>query len=196
MTEAEFERFYGETSRPLQAYVRRVGGDPALAEDIVHESFMRFLDADGEARRSGAAEFAAPRAYLYRIATNLMRDHGRRERRRGRALRSWLDLLTNRRAIDAERVFARAHDMEAVFDCLKPRERALLWLAHVEEADHAAIASVLDLRAGSVRVLLHRARTKLAVEICRRERGDDLSRKRTRTADTGDERLPEESFIL
>jgi RNA polymerase sigma-70 factor (ECF subfamily) len=38
----------------------------------------------------------------------------------------------------------------------------MLWLAYVEGADHREIAEALELRAGSIRVLLHRARKKLA----------------------------------
>ena len=38
----------------------------------------------------------------------------------------------------------------------------MMWLAHVEGADHREIAAVLGLRAASIRVLLSRARQRLA----------------------------------
>jgi RNA polymerase sigma-70 factor (ECF subfamily) len=44
---------------------------------------------------------------------------------------------------------------------LKPRERELLWLAYAEGASHKEIAQVLGVRAGSVRLLLFRARRKV-----------------------------------
>jgi RNA polymerase sigma factor (sigma-70 family) len=44
---------------------------------------------------------------------------------------------------------------------LTPRDRALLWLAYVEEHNHEEIASALGLARGSVKVLLSRARTRL-----------------------------------
>ena len=47
------------------------------------------------------------------------------------------------------------------FAVLKPRDRALLWLAYVEEHNHQEIASALGLARGSVKVLLSRARAKL-----------------------------------
>ena len=53
-------------------------------------------------------------------------------------------------------------DVRQALDRLTPRERQLIWLAHVEGADHREIATALDLRAGSVRVLLWRTRRKLA----------------------------------
>ncbi len=172
MNEAAFEIFYRETSGALNAYVRRVCGDAALAEDIVHESFIRFLDAKrGFAEGSEEENRGQRRAYLYRIATNLMRDHWRRERRHRDGLRAWVESFTGSVPHAAEQDFASAHDMERVFARLKPQERALLWLAHVEEADHAEIAAMLNLSAGSVRVLLHRARGKLA-QLLQRKRLD------------------------
>ena len=44
---------------------------------------------------------------------------------------------------------------------LKPRERELLWLAYAEGASHKEIADMMGLRAGSVRLLLFRARQKM-----------------------------------
>ena len=73
MNNDEFAAFYERSARPLWAYLARVSGDPALADDFTQESFVRFLcagyGADGE---------VAARRYLFRIGTNLLRDHWRR----------------------------------------------------------------------------------------------------------------------
>jgi RNA polymerase sigma-70 factor (ECF subfamily) len=45
---------------------------------------------------------------------------------------------------------------------LKPRERAMLWLAYAEGASHREIADVLGLRPGSLKPMLFRARRRLA----------------------------------
>src|SRR5208337_4302064 len=70
-----FAGFYERSARPLWAYLARVSGDAALADDLAQESFVRFLCAiqptDGE---------VACRKYLFRIATNLLCDHWRRPR--------------------------------------------------------------------------------------------------------------------
>ena len=50
----------------------------------------------------------------------------------------------------------------SVFGRLKTQEQTLLWLAYVEGFDHREIAQVLELKEKSVRVLLSRARKKLA----------------------------------
>jgi len=45
---------------------------------------------------------------------------------------------------------------------LKPRERAMLWLAYAEGASHREIADVLGLRPASLKPMLFRARRRLA----------------------------------
>ena len=45
---------------------------------------------------------------------------------------------------------------------LKPRERAILWMAYAEGASHREIAEVLGLRVNSLKPMLFRARRKLA----------------------------------
>src|SRR3954470_15769996 len=70
-----FAAFYERSARPLWAYLARVSGNPALADDLLQESFLRFLAAD----HPHDGEVSA-RRYLFRIATNLMRDYWRRPR--------------------------------------------------------------------------------------------------------------------
>src|SRR4029450_8348741 len=73
MDEESFRGFYDRTARTLRAYLARVTGDAALADDLLQESYYRFLRArgsyEGEAHRRNA---------LFRIATNLMHDSRRR----------------------------------------------------------------------------------------------------------------------
>jgi RNA polymerase sigma-70 factor (ECF subfamily) len=148
MTEAEFDAFYRRTSRPLWAYAARVTGNPSTADDIVQKAFFHFLRAS---LRSN--DEATLRAFVFKIATNLMFDHFRdAKREQGSAARE---------ASVEPREDIR-HDVQKVFASLQPRERALLWMAHVEEAAHHEIASTLGVGVKSVKVLLFRARRKLA----------------------------------
>jgi RNA polymerase sigma-70 factor (ECF subfamily) len=151
MDEAQFEVFYNELSRPLWAYVCRLSGNVEIADDIMQESFMRFL---GARRRPNINE----KAYLYRIATNLVYDHFRRH---SRETKQKTELLTNLNGEPAYEPFAAGSGLTEVFDKLKLQERALLWLAYVEGHDHKVIAEMLGLKSLSVRVLLFRARRKL-----------------------------------
>jgi len=47
---------------------------------------------------------------------------------------------------------AAADEVTRTFAQLKPRDRALLWLAYVEEQDHRQVAATLGVRPGSVKV--------------------------------------------
>jgi DNA-directed RNA polymerase specialized sigma24 family protein len=75
MDEAAFRVFYEETSRPLFAYLLRVSGERSLAEDLLQDSYCRFLSA-----RLSPMDAAGRRSYLFRIATNLLRDRWRRHK--------------------------------------------------------------------------------------------------------------------
>ena len=45
---------------------------------------------------------------------------------------------------------------------LKPRERDLLWLAYAQGSSHKEIAETLGLKTASIKLLLFRARRRLA----------------------------------
>ncbi len=156
---AWFNDLYERSYRPLWAYVLRAAGDASLADDVVQEAFVRVLQTPRRVRDRGPLE-----PYLYRVASNLLRDHWRR---RGRDLRLG-EALARREAVGGgarrprDDALERAHALEVTFAQLKPRERALLWLAHVDGYSHREIASILRLRPLSVRVLLSRARARLA----------------------------------
>lgn len=76
LPETDLIRVYRETIRPLYGYVsRRVGGDLALAEDLVQETWLRALDA-WPAR--GVPD--EPLAWLVRVARNTLVSHFRRVR--------------------------------------------------------------------------------------------------------------------
>jgi len=160
MDEAAFRAFYERTARPLKRYLARLT-DPALADDLLQESYYRLLRAGTQGLRDAADE-AYLKNYLYRIATNLARDHWRRSK----PTEPIEELASEERAGEN---FERRSDLAGALDNLKPRDRQLLWLAYVEGASHQEIARIAGLRATSVRLLLFRARRRLAAVL--RERG-------------------------
>jgi len=147
--EADFTAFHGRTARALWAYVYRATGRAADADDVVQDAFCRLLVADVE-----ALDEEGRRRYLFRIASNLMTDRWRRAARE----QSW---LSQAEAPASHESPMSGDEVASTFHGLKPRERALLWLAYVEEEDHRHIADALGLARGSVKVLLSRARARL-----------------------------------
>lgn len=151
MTEAEFEAFYRKNGRPLMSYLTRLCGDVALAEDLFQRTFFLFLRAT-----LPVSDEAGVKAYLYRIATNVMNDHWRRVKREGE--QQSLDAVSEQAAPAPKQVDP---DFEKVLGRLNPKERALLWFAHVEELEHREIARRLGVQEKSVKVLLFRARRRI-----------------------------------
>jgi DNA-directed RNA polymerase specialized sigma24 family protein len=76
MDEQAFHACYRRTAGPLRAYVVRVMGSVAVADDMVQEAYLRLLRVERP-----PDDPAAQRALLIRIASNLMIDHWRRVRR-------------------------------------------------------------------------------------------------------------------
>lgn len=155
MNDEAFAGFYQRTARPLWSYLAHVSGNPTLADDLLQESYLRFLCAARWSDGQGAC-----RRYLFRIATNLLRDHWRK-----RTPASLEDVPEEAfgahqgpdiAQLDSQKMLARA------FHHMRPRERQLLWLAYAEGATHVEIAEITGLRAAGIRILLYRARRKLA----------------------------------
>jgi RNA polymerase sigma-70 factor, ECF subfamily len=148
-----FAGFYQRSAPALRAYLVRVSGNAALADDLMQESYLRFLCATRP--EGGEVNY---RRYLFRIATNLLKDHWRRP-------------LAARIEDVPERFLAArdglAHvDSQAILDPamarMRPRERQLLWLAHAEGYSHREISEITGLNVAGIRLLLFRARRKIA----------------------------------
>jgi RNA polymerase sigma-70 factor (ECF subfamily) len=160
MDEDSFRVFYERTARPVWAYLSRMTGDARLADDLLQETYYRFLRS-----RSTQENETHRRNYLFRIATNLVHDH----RRKPRADR--VEMTENIDAVDArqdgmagsvaERT-ARRLDLARAMGRLKPRERDMLWLAYANGSSHQEIADALGLKRASIKLLLFRARRRLA----------------------------------
>ena len=157
MDEETFRVFYERTARALWAYLSRITGDARLADDLLQETYYRFL-------RAGAAHDSEEhrRNYLFRIATNLVHDE-RRHRRPDRVqMVEMSDLADRRPHADLAAQTAQRVDLARAMAQLKPRERALLWLAYADGASHEEIAAALGLKRASIKLLLFRARRRLA----------------------------------
>jgi RNA polymerase sigma-70 factor, ECF subfamily len=153
MDEARFEMLYRRMAGSLWSYLFRLTADEATADDLLQKAFFRFLRANAV-----LATEEHQRRWIFRTATNLAFDHFR-EKKRERT-HAELTVITEATPSMEPRDVLR-HDMMRTFAELKPRERALLWLAHVEEADHEDIGDALGVKSGSVKVLLFRARKRL-----------------------------------
>ena len=159
MDEEAFRVFYDQTARPLWAYLSRVTGSAQLADDLLQETYYRFLrarrDYESDAHRQNA---------LYRIATNLTRDAHRRELHRPGSIPLGED-VGETAAWDSQGEVDRAQartDVSRALARLKPRERQLLWLAYALGFTHQEIAEAIGVKTGSIKLMLWRARQRIA----------------------------------
>jgi len=122
---------------------------------------VRFLCATGPEEGDVAA-----RRYLFKIATNLLRDHWRRPQ------------PASLEEMPEDRFAARCGTAQTETQVMlgpalaqmRPRDRQLLWLAYAEGYSHREIAEVTGLGTASIRLLLFRARRKMA-QLLRKEGG-------------------------
>jgi RNA polymerase sigma-70 factor (ECF subfamily) len=96
------------------------------------------------------------KSYLFRISHNLAMDHFRARRREDR------NLSARTQETQASLDPTLRLDMQRLFARLPARERALLWLCHVENYSHAEVAAMMGVKSASMRVLLFRIRQKFA----------------------------------
>jgi RNA polymerase sigma-70 factor (ECF subfamily) len=144
--EEGFRQLYEATSRPLWGYLHHAAGRADVADDLLQETYCRFL-----LRKPPAMDAAKTRSYLFRIATNLLHNRPRSRDDAAREEPAECGIETDQGV---------RLDVQAAMRQLKPRERELLYLAYVEGMSHAEIATVTGLGTMSIRILLHRARQK------------------------------------
>lgn len=149
--DTEFSDFYEQTSRSLWAYLSRSSQNDSVADDLLQETYFRYLQSGWRSLQPAERRF-----YLFRISTNVLYDHFRRLRRTGFHLdRDAAQTTSGSMTLKMDLANILRNEMTR-------RERQLLWLAYAEEFSHREIAQITDLREGSIRPLLFRARQKLA----------------------------------
>ncbi len=157
MDQEAFHGFYESTARPVWVFLFRRTGDDQLADDLLQDTYYRFLrsrtDFENETHR---------RNYLFRIARNLANDA-----LRWRRDRSCAPLPEEAVAVPVVGgdVAARSDnktDLDRAMRTLSSRQQDALWLAYAEGSTHEEIAEVLGMKTASIKLLLFRAPRKLA----------------------------------
>lgn len=154
-----FRRFYDATAAAIRAYLLRHCSDRDSVDDLFQITYVKFLAS----RMAKTPDAPAARAYLYRIASNAIADHGRGLQKRNR-------LEGPERQVMATRPTANIADVLALREGLRTlsmREQQMLWLLYAEGFSHKEVARIMSLNRRSVRVLAFRARRKLSEYLTR-----------------------------
>jgi RNA polymerase sigma-70 factor, ECF subfamily len=153
-------------------------GSAADADDVVQETWLRWVDADRAAVRD-------PRAYLVRIVSRQALNRLRTlSRRREEYVGEWLPepLLTSPDvAEDVELAEGVSIAMLIVLETLGPAERAVFVLREVFDVPYDEISEAVGKSSAAVRQIAHRARGHVAarrprIEVSRTEQQQVVER--------------------
>lgn len=132
-------------------------GDRALAEDVVHEAYVRLLGRFRDLRHPEAF-----RAYLRTTVVNLTRSHFRRRR----VERAYVEREGRAPKVPPANPEGR-QEMWHALQSLQPRQRAAIVLRYYEDLTEAQTAEVLGCAVGTVKSLVSRGLDRLRAEIPR-----------------------------
>ena len=145
---AVFDTYYV----PIYRYIYHQIGHVETAEDLAGEVFLRLLDRI----REGRGPNRHLKAWLFRVAHNLVVDESRRAAHRDHE--SLDDSIPVGRASVEEQV-QHAVTTQQAYDLLEeltPQQRSIIVLKYLEGMENAEVAHTLGLSIGAVKALQHR----------------------------------------
>ena len=149
-----FEEIYERHAKDVHRFVLYLSGNPALAEDITSESFVRLWTSEEPIRT------ATVKAYLFAIARHLYIDSLRMESK----LAEMNPEIPDPEAGPDKRALLQSELKEvfAILQTLPEVDRAALLLRAQQELPYEEIARALGISLVAAKVKVHRARLKLA----------------------------------
>ncbi|TML05880.1 MAG: sigma-70 family RNA polymerase sigma factor, partial [Actinobacteria bacterium] len=157
-----FDQHLIDATAGVTARLRRIVGDPVVAEDLCQETFVR-------AWRGAPRELPPERlrAWLHRTATNLAFDELRRRARRDEV--GYDDALTGAGATDASVAGA---DVRDALGALTPHQRLVLLLRFEQGLSLRELGELLDIGEDAARKRVARAREAFAEALRDARAGD------------------------
>jgi RNA polymerase sigma-70 factor (ECF subfamily) len=142
----------------VRAFAKRLVGETAAAEDLVHEVFVALPQAIKNYRGE-----ASLRTFLISVAVNHARHHVRAAARRRYAMERY-ESEPPRSGGDPEQATGRrelACALERCLDALPLDQRVAFVLCEVEERSSTEVATIVGAPEGTVRTRLFHAKKKL-----------------------------------
>ena len=153
---SDIAELYARYSGDVYRFGLWLSGDPALAQDIVSETFLRVWSARDDIR------LTTVKGYLFAIARNFFL-HERRRTRRQEPLSDGSDEQVDGSPGAAESLENRDRlgaVLRALAD-LPEADRSAVWM-RAEGIAYSEIAAALGISVGAAKVKVHRARSRLA----------------------------------
>lgn len=157
-------RMFTAHQAALNGFFRRRLANPWDAQDLAQEVYVRLLRVDGGEESS----IANPEAYLFTVASNLVKEHAVLQKRRGQVVdmaQVLLELEAPQGSAEdeAEREFRRRRLAE-VLDRLPPRCKAVMLMQHRDGMSYEEMAVQLGVSTHMVKKYVVKA-----LALCRRD---------------------------
>ena len=154
------ERTFAEQRAPLVRYATRLLGDRERAEDVVQDTFVRFMGQKAEAINGHAVE------WLFTVCRNRALDVMRKEGRLKRFEEGEVERVTATeprpgRALEQEETHAT---LLRLIDRLPPSQQEVVRLKFQNGFSYQEIARITEKSIGNVGFLIHTAVTRLRNE--------------------------------
>ena len=146
-----FDAFVRAHQGAVRAFLRRLTGEAALADDLAQDSFVR-----AHASRHRLRDPAAARSWLYRIAYRQFLDHRRTETRRRQLSETAPESPGASPPASGLRL-----DLDAAMAQLPPERRACLTLGLALGHSHREVADITGLPLGTVKSHIERGKRLL-----------------------------------
>jgi RNA polymerase sigma factor (sigma-70 family) len=156
MRDEDFERLYDEHAQALYGFLAYRTGNPALAEDLLADTFEKALRSRSRFDRRRGGE----KTWLYAIALNTLRDH---HRRRAAAERAGERLVAGGAAEveSAEEALAARDELARALATLSDEEREAIALRYGGDLTVPEIAKLKKEKLTTVEGRVYRALRKL-----------------------------------
>lgn len=162
MDKNAFIQFYNANIEKIYRFIYFKVDSEETAQDLSSESFLKFwhfLSKEKEDRINNH------RAFLYRIAKNLVVDFHRDKSRFETVLTSAnFDLSTiaaPNDIIEKANLHSEFEQIKKAINKIQPEQQEAVLLRYVEDLSNGEIAQILDKSEGAIRVLVHRGITAL-----------------------------------
>lgn len=162
-------RVFAANQAALSGFLRRRLAHASDVQDLAQEVYVRMLHVD----QASANSISNPRAYLFTVASNLIKEHALLQKRHALDfnITEMLDELESSEPSAEDKIeqeFCRRH-MTAVLDGLPPRCKAVLLMQHRDGMSYGEIAEHLGVSTHMVKKYVVRALTLCRQELARSE---------------------------
>ena len=154
-----FNKIYTSLFPVIYRVAYRITGDEGIAEDLCHESFIKYLERD-----QGLPDIEQTKYWLLRVVRNISLNFEKRKSRERNAVEKLKKRPPPVEKSSEEQVLIQEEKsaVQAMLNDLPYKLRVVLVLKEYGELNYRQIGSILGITEGNVKVRIYRARERLA----------------------------------